>query len=58
MKYIYCIDQYAESKVLIDGKWWTARHSGGYGMLTWEIRLRYAWACLTGKADAVYFHGQ
>jgi len=37
------------------GEWVVARPNSGYGLLYLEIRLRMAWACLIGKADAVTF---
>ena len=56
MKYIRNIDDYnvrtfvgSQSRSVI------ARPEQGYGFLWLEIRLRMAWACLIGKADAVTF---
>lgn len=58
MKYIHQIDSY-ESKALVEpGLWVIARPNQGYGLLWLKIRILMAWACLTGKADAVTFFKQ
>jgi len=59
MRYIYKIDELTV-RTFVDGKKESVlcRPSQGYGLLKIEIRLRMAWACLIGKADAVEFEGQ
>ena len=56
MKYIYKIDDlYRTIKYTKDNRQVTARPEQGYGLLWLKIRIIMAWACLTGKADAVTF---
>ena len=60
MKYIHYVDQIVNVQKQQRGgenaSWFIARQEQGYGLLYLEIRIRMAWACLTGKADAVRFH--
>jgi hypothetical protein len=60
MKYVHYIDRLVNVQRQQHGDenapWFIARQHPGYGLLYWEIRVRMAWACLTGKADAVRFH--
>lgn len=56
MNYINYIDEIVNTKIQKNNVWVIARQHQGHGLLWLEIRLRMAWACLTGKADAVRFH--
>lgn len=58
MKYINQIDDLKNTQTQIDRQYVIARPMQGFGLLKWEIRFRMAWACLTGKADAVTFYKQ
>lgn len=62
MKYINQIDDLIATGMRVsDGngsKMYIARPHQGYGLLKWQIRIHMAWACLTGKADAVTFYKQ
>jgi hypothetical protein len=44
--------------VCIEGKWVAARSLPFYGLGGLKIRIKDAWAVLTGKADAVKFYKQ
>ena len=58
MKYIHYIDEMAQVRTFVPPRKDSviARPLEAYGLLKWEIRLRHAWACLTGRAIAVRFH--
>lgn len=60
MKYIHYIDQLVNVQRQqhgdVNAPWYIARQHQGYGLLWLGIRIRMAWACLIGKADAVRFH--
>lgn len=59
MKYINKIDSYYNTITYTkDNRQVVKRPEQGYGLLWLEIRLRMAWACLIGKADAVTFEDQ
>lgn len=56
MKKIYNINNlYLSQYKNHHGDWKVSRPESGHGLLYLEIRIRMAWACLTGKADAVTF---
>ena len=43
---------------LPNGRWVIAKPLGYVGLLGVAIRIRDAWDVLTGKAIAIYFHGE
>ena len=59
MKYIHKIDSYYNTITYTkDNQQVVKRPEQGYGLLWLKIRIIMAWACLTGKADAVTFYEQ
>lgn len=67
MKYIKDIDSYQFSKTKVvtesgdsgaEHEWVCKRPEQGHGLFWLKIRILMAWACLTGKADAVTFYKQ
>jgi|GEM_PF-5433079 len=62
MKYIHQIDDLLNTGIRVSdpkgSNLFITRPEQGYGLLWLEIRIRMAWACLIGKADAVTFYKQ
>ena len=55
----YYADQLREQNeaAQIGGKWVSARPLGFQGLCL-SLRFKHAWNVFTGKADALYWHGQ